>query len=521
MLMLKSKRGDIFIITVVVLTIVLLGIISLIIYTADIRISDREEIGYFQTRLTGLYSKAGKMNFYLDKSLQYNFDEVIGELGENGGFYETAGKSKGGYVLWEWDKDCYPNEETFYDSLSKFLNEEINNDWRLVDYSEEGVGSSYETSYIDDSLFGSNVLESDYLKRYSEQKKAYLDKAFFIANKYDVPKLLVWSLIAQESDIKHCCSNKDGVHGDDCSPDYDEENCDPELILKSYDDSSLGIMQINKRVHSDCFSKSYSDRSSTSICKVEECRGTNAYNLDCNIAAGLKLLNNKYKEFETGCKNSALYKSLVDNPSEQSKYSTFWNACNNCKASNGVAYNEYVGWDASLRSYNGWACRDNIEANYVQDVRRRANTFIGVTNGAVESPENVEELNYIFTFDDSDGLKVKGQEVSIILEEEYEGSKIQYTFDANLLLKKDSNFDKFFEAVSKIKSTSGFCGNDLGCWDSNLGLNYVERDIDGNLYKFDIKLMIEDKLEIEKEVIFKGAIDYREFNSLLGDEPIC
>jgi len=262
--MLKSKKG-VFTLLFVWLMIILLVCIAGIIIYKDQGAKDLPHIGVFQLELTNVYNEADKIVFYLDKSLQNSFDETLNKIAENGGFYDVQGRTKNGYVIWEWNKDCYPDEEIFYDSFSKFLNEEINSYWKQSDYYEE-------------------------------------------------------------------------------------------------------------------------------------------------------------------------------------------------------------------------------------------------------------DLEYIFEFKDD---KVVGDNVILNLSETFDYNYINYTFNASLLLKKNINFDKFLDAVTKIESVSSFCGNDLQCWEEDINLDYVEINKEGDFYKFDIKLEIEDKFSIKKEVIFKGAINYAEYNPLLGDKFVC
>ncbi|MBU1246150.1 MAG: hypothetical protein ABIJ20_01260 [Nanoarchaeota archaeon] len=234
-----------------------------------------------------------------------------------------------------------------------------------------------------DERYLGNVLEINQYNLESPERQAYLQKIFFIANKYNVPKLLSWGLVLQESNLMHCCSDHTKTGGTNCVSNYNTETCHPEFILESYDGSSLGIMQINKNAHPSCYNTTnYDNRSSHSICRVEECRNTNAYNIDCNIAAGMNLLKREYGRFENGCKFSEKYISLVNNPSGQSEYVTFWNGCNQCQNSAGQrSYSDYCGWDASLRAYNGWACRDNIEKDYVEKVIDKVIDLKGVSGG--------------------------------------------------------------------------------------------------------------------------------------------
>lgn len=229
----------------------------------------------------------------------------------------------------------------------------------------ESCGNKRDDIYLFDYFANPNLYSNS-------QESLVVDYAL----KYNIPPLLTLSLVAQESKFLHCCRTSDAVHWKDCAPVLDMLTCDPSLILKSYDDSSLGIMQINQGVHKDCYLPyTLSDRSSSSICKVSDCELTTAYNINCNLDAGMNLLRRNYELYGDGCKNSELYKEIEAGEKSKTEYKTFWNGCNNCKTSEGLNYYEYRGWDAALRAYNGLACRDEKESDYVEDVRAHVIEF--------------------------------------------------------------------------------------------------------------------------------------------------
>jgi len=91
-----------------------------------------------------------------------------------------------------------------------------------------------------------------------------------------------------------------------------------------------GIMQINENAHPDCFDNA---DSSDGICANKYCSGKTALDMDCNIAAGLTLINDKY-EGKDKCETLSCCGELT--------------SC--------ALTREYCGVDLVARKYNGWAC---------------------------------------------------------------------------------------------------------------------------------------------------------------------
>jgi hypothetical protein len=183
------------------------------------------------------------------------------------------------------------------------------------------------------------------------------------ASKYGVPIKLALSLVAQESGFRHCCKVAGETSANTCDPDYNTLECSENKMLVSPGGSSYGIMQINKEVHEDCFEdKQNSERSSDSICNVDECDRKSVRDIGCNIAAGLNLLKRNYNVYKDGCRESSVYENIKQR-------------CEQCSTTDGFKFYNYGGWDAALRAYSGWGCRDDAEKDYVEDVRSWISKF--------------------------------------------------------------------------------------------------------------------------------------------------
>ncbi|MFC1691322.1 hypothetical protein ACFL0W_04010 [Nanoarchaeota archaeon] len=166
------------------------------------------------------------------------------------------------------------------------------------------------------------------------------NKVVKVANNYGVPESLALALVYQESTFIHYKGGKInvGVGGDD-----------------------FGAMQINKnegkntpegpgrRIKWGCFDADMPKTPKT-ICAVSECQGSSVVeeNPDCNIAVGMKLLSDCYKEGQEKHPNGKMY---------------------DCKNT------MYSGWDYALRCYNGWAKDCSGDPNYVQNVQKKVGWF--------------------------------------------------------------------------------------------------------------------------------------------------
>jgi len=249
--------------------------------------------------------------------------------------------------------DCYSECETAFCGCNSYCCN--------IDYGEEVEKGETCGGERDDVFEETFSYSDDYNKNYQQKIVEY-------AEKYDVPAKLALALVEQESQFRHCCISATASTHSSCEARYDLEVCpsSPDLILKGDDGISLGIMQINKNTHTDCFTKSLnSERSSDSICNIDECNGETAYNINCNIAAGMNLLKKKFNEYEKGCASSSSY----------TQYANIKEYCDNCQTTDGFPFYNYCGWDAALKAYNGWGCSTTYTKDYVKNVRDNLENF--------------------------------------------------------------------------------------------------------------------------------------------------
>ncbi|MBI2655527.1 fibronectin type III domain-containing protein, partial [Candidatus Woesearchaeota archaeon] len=148
----------------------------------------------------------------------------------------------------------------------------------------------------------------------------------------------------------HCCQQSGRNHWRECEPSFDT-TCGADRILTSYDDSSIGIMQIN--VRDSPFDRWKTDASKNSdgtpLCG-NNIDGTpkTVYDQDCNIEIGIKLFRQKYDADKGGRE----YR---------------------CRDANGkVIFREtYTEWDAAIRGYHGWGCSSaNCDEKCLDELRR-------------------------------------------------------------------------------------------------------------------------------------------------------
>ena len=106
-------------------------------------------------------------------------------------------------------------------------------------------------------------------------------------------------------------------------------------------------MQINKKAHSDLFTIG-NQRLNLFGCKD----GETAYDLDCNIKSGLRILQQYYQAYGS---NTERYNDAVDyycrNPVLNAKYESYTSP-----------------WDRALRAYNGFGCTIGADVAYVEKV---------------------------------------------------------------------------------------------------------------------------------------------------------
>lgn len=143
-----------------------------------------------------------------------------------------------------------------------------------------------------------------------------------------IPIEKIKALIYIESGAKHCCKESGRNRAGTCVPS-DDKSCSEDRVITSWDGSSVGIMQININYHIGLPSQ---------VCK----NGQTLYDRECNIRVGLELMKRRYNISKNGASESILQKYC---PTSESYHNN---------------YKNYRGFDAVLRSYNGWSCREDF-----------------------------------------------------------------------------------------------------------------------------------------------------------------
>ncbi|MBS3105612.1 hypothetical protein J4234_05110 [Candidatus Woesearchaeota archaeon] len=167
---------------------------------------------------------------------------------------------------------------------------------------------------------------------------------------------LISALTLTESRWRHCCAESGKNHWSDCKASEDT-SCGPDKILTSYDDTSVGVMQVNK-IHEGL----------STICT----KGQTIYNKECNIKVGLKLLNEKYQKSKGGISSSSL-EPFCPKWKYQDRHQK---------------YLSYRDIKATLRAYNGWGCRPEAKC---QKACANSKDYNKCFNGCVEGTINYVE----------------------------------------------------------------------------------------------------------------------------------
>mgnify|MGYP001585599341 FL=1 len=178
----------------------------------------------------------------------------------------------------------------------------------------------------------------------------------------------VMAIAYVESGLRHCCQESGKTSFKTCVKS-DEMKCPPDRIINS--GTSVGIMQI--RYDTAKAKKDVDDRAGR-VCANNQ----NVYDFECNINLGIDILNEKYKSYQNGCKNSAEYKN----------YPNIKIACDNCISNDGIHYDSYTGADAAARGYNGWGCDARYDKGYVKKIQ---NAYAKIKNG-ITVDESIQSL---------------------------------------------------------------------------------------------------------------------------------
>lgn len=184
---------------------------------------------------------------------------------------------------------------------------------------------------------------------------------------------IILKLISQESQFRHCCQTTGNVRSGNCKA-TEEVACTPEKILTSFDGTSLGVMQLNIKAHPVWYttdeSQYCSDIKYKSDCRIKQlagCYGKTAYDLDCNLRIGIRLLMANKNQFGSGKD----FPEIFLNTRKKCGAGVEANICQNPPK-------HYTGWDAALRAYVGWCC-DQPHYTYVEGVNKQSiDKFKGV-----------------------------------------------------------------------------------------------------------------------------------------------
>lgn len=164
-----------------------------------------------------------------------------------------------------------------------------------------------------------------------------------------------------ESRARHCCQDTSNTRAGNCV-ESGEKDCPADRIITS--GTSIGIMQVK---YDTTKARAEVDKLFNQFCDVKS-----IYNYDCNVKVGVAILKNKYKWTEYGCKETTEFKL-----GNTKTYKTFIDGCKNGKTSSGVHYDSYTKVDAALRGYNGWGWDNRFDRDYVEKVKRAAQTLNG------------------------------------------------------------------------------------------------------------------------------------------------
>ena len=177
----------------------------------------------------------------------------------------------------------------------------------------------------------------------------------------DLTPEIINAIASVESRFRHCCEDATRTKAWNCV-ESGEKDCTQEKIINS--DTSIGIMQVK---YDTAKAKAEVDQ-----LVGQYCEGKTIYNYDCNVKVGVAILKNKYDKFKDGCKATSEFQS-----GDTKTYKTLINGCKEGVSSTGIRYDSYQGIDAAIRGYNGWGRDYRFDVDYVEKVKRAAQTIQG------------------------------------------------------------------------------------------------------------------------------------------------
>ena len=239
-----------------------------------------------------------------------------------------------------------------------------------------------KTGITETDIYDSDITETDIFDLFTcEPYLGIIKKA---ASKYGIDENLLLAIIIQES------------------------NCNPKAVSSSY---AVGLMQIS----------SWEDCKQLGIKSKDDVQN----DVENNIYCGALILKQKYSEYKNGVKSSGTYSSNSD----------FRTSVDNC-IKEYPKYENYREWEAALRAYNGWGCRDGANVAYVEEVMSKFNNLkengyvpsVVFDRGTGSSGENFEEPDTI-------ALQVKGD--TLVLMASSKCSSIEYKIRESVILFPD------------------------------------------------------------------------------------
>ena len=206
--------------------------------------------------------------------------------------------------------------------------------------------SDEKRSHFTAEVHGDGTISVDEINSLEELQSKIVEVA--LSKDIPIPIDLALALVEHESNFKHCSSG----NSYSCSQsgvNKNENMANGEVVSTDY-----GLMQINNVAHAGCFDIDY--QGSRGICAVPECSGTDAYDIVCNLAAGLELLEQNYNSYGSNGIDPVTIGNYCDNAARVNQYAS------------------YRGWDAALRVYNGLGCADNVY-QYVENLNNRRSDY--------------------------------------------------------------------------------------------------------------------------------------------------
>ncbi len=125
MKLMKSKKGYVFIMLVVLFFFFALGMILLSKYRDAAIRQQPKFIGEDQLAIMKTSQDAEKMLLYIDQSAKYAVSQSLIELAENGGYFNNPKcGSYEGYNIWYNGEECYPHD-TISGELALYVNKNL------------------------------------------------------------------------------------------------------------------------------------------------------------------------------------------------------------------------------------------------------------------------------------------------------------------------------------------------------------------------------------------------------------